>query len=590
MVELDGKGLHATLSAGAARVIGLQDHLNSINVFPVPDGDTGSNLAATLYSMTQVETIPSSAGLTMVAMADAALIGARGNSGIIFAQFLNGFREKVANLTTIGIEHFIRAVEHAALSAASAISRPRDGTILSVIRDWSGALAREGRGASSYRELFHKSIPAAEESLRRTPEQLAELKLAGVVDAGAEGFVEFLKGAREFVETGEKTTFEHIRPFVFAEEHAMVGHRGELKFRFCTEALFRGGNLDPRVLRAAVAELGDSLIVAGGGSIVRIHIHTNDPAAVFDTLRPFGNPTEQKVDDMAAQLATLSAANRGIAIVTDSTCDLPRELLDRYRIHVVPMTLSIGEAEYLDRVTLMTDRFFELAESSPVFPRTSQPSIGAFQRTYSFLSSYYDSIIAIHLSSRLSGTCESSTREAAKFTGKRISVIDSRNLSGSLGLIVLRAARAVERGASHESIVAEVEAAVSKARIFVGVRTLKYMVRGGRVSPLKGFVARLLNLKPIVSLDSEGASELHGRSFSVRANRIKIAGMVKAMRAQGPLWGYAVVHGSAPEAAREFAALLERELGEPPLYIMPISPAIGLSAGRGSVAAVAMLR
>jgi uncharacterized protein len=588
MVELDGTGLHAVFSAGAERVIGLQDHLNRINVFPVPDGDTGSNLAATLYSMAQVDAFSLSAGLTMSAMADAALVGARGNSGIIFAQFLNGFREKVASLATIRMEQFIRGVEHAAKRAAAAISRPRDGTILSVIRDWSGALGREGPRSGSYRELFHNTLPAAEESLRRTPELLEELRAAGVVDAGAMGFVEFLRGAREFIETGVERPIERLSSVAFSAEHAEVEHREGLSYRYCTEALVRGEDLDPEAMRTAIADMGDSVIAAGGGRAARIHVHTNDPAGVFDRLRPFGNPTQQKVDDMLAQIDAMRAADRRIAIVTDSTCDLPAELLDRYRVHVVPMTLSFGEAEYLDRVTLTTDRFFDLAESSPVFPKSSQPSTASFQRTYSLLSSHYESIIAIHLSSRLSGAWESSAREAARLAGTKITVVDSRTLSGSLGLLVLRAAQAVERGRSHEEVVAEIEASIPKSKIFVSVRTLKYMIRGGRVSPLKGFAAKALNLKPIVSIDDEGSSVLYGHAFSLRANEAKIAGMLKAMRAEGPLRAYAVVHGSAPEAARHFAALLERELGMPPLYIMPISPVIGLNAGKGSIAAVAM--
>jgi uncharacterized protein len=588
MVELDGKRLHATLAAGAARVIGAQDHLNRINVFPVPDGDTGSNLAATLYSMAQADTVPLNAGLTMGAMADAALLGARGNSGIIFAQFLDGFREKVSSLATISMAHFIHAVEHASRSASSAISKPRDGTILSVIRDWAVALKAAGPRAVNYRELLNNSIPAAEESLRRTPDQLEVLKRAGVVDAGGQGFVEFLKGAREFIETGKEAPFDGLPSLALGEEHAAAGDSGELAWRYCTEALVMGEGLDPVAMRAAIADLGDSVIAAGSGRLVRIHVHANDPAAVFDRLRPFGNPTQQKVDDMRAQVDAARRADRRVAILTDSTCDLPPELLERYHIHVVPLIVSFGEAEYIDRVTLTTDRFFELAELSPIFPRTSQPSGAAFQRAYSLLSGHCGSIIAIHVSSRLSGTFEGSRREAARLAGKKIDVIDSRNLSGSLGLIVLRAAQAAERGLSHEEVVAEVEASIAKAKIFVSVRTLKYMVRGGRVSPLKGLIARALNLKPIVSLDADGASRLFGQAFSVRANERKILDMVRAMREEGPLRAYAVVHGSAPAAAAGFAARLEAELGMPPEYVMPISPVIGLNAGKGSVAVVAM--
>jgi len=587
MVELDANKMYGAFAAGAVMVIDKQEHLNRINVFPVPDGDTGTNLAATLFSMTQASADPASAGLTISAMADAALLGARGNSGIIFAQFLAGFCEKVRHVKTITIEHFIQAMEHAAESAAAAMSKPCDGTMLSVIRDWAAALRREATKAASFIDLFHKTIPAAEESLRKTPEQLDVLKKAGVVDAGALGFVEFIKGAGDFIASGKQASLDRVQTLSFAAEHA-ASTELNVNFRYCTETMLRGSALDPAAIRLALRDHGDNLIVAGGGSLARVHIHTNDPARVIDMLRAFGNPIQQKVDDMKAQMEILGARERRIALLTDSTCDLPRELMDRYKIQAVPIVVSFGEAEYLDRVTLTTERFFELAEGSPVFPKTSQPPGAAFQRAFSFLSSYYDSVVAIHLSSRLSGTYETSLREAAKFPGKKITVIDSRHLSGSLGLIVLRAARAIEQGLSHEEVVAEVMASRHKSEIFVGVPTLKYMVRGGRVSPLKGIAARLLNLKPIVSMDKEGRSVLYGKAFSLNANKKRIVRMVKDMEALGPLSDFAVVHGSAPEAARALAGELELALGKPATYVMSISPVVGLNAGPGTVAAVAI--
>jgi len=280
-----------------------------------------------------------------------------------------------------------------------------------------------------------------------------------------------------------------------------------------------------------------------------------------------------------------------IAIVTDSTCDLPRELIDRYQIQVVPLHLIFGEREYLDKLTIDSEQFFDLVDSVPIsdFPTSSQPSAGLFNRTFSYLSTYYDSIIAIHLAGALSGTVSSGSRAAEALDEKKqISVLDSRQISGSLGLLVLRAAEAVAAGKSHDEVVSEVESSAGKAQLLVGVHTLEYFIRGGRVKPVAGAIGKLLNLKPIITLDAEGNAINIGKAFSERRNAAKIVKMVERRNAESPLRSYAVVHGQNPDGARDLAARLEQSLGFPPLYIEEISPVLALHAGRGTVAVVSM--
>ncbi|HEY6052334.1 MAG TPA: DegV family protein, partial [Gaiellaceae bacterium] len=208
---------------------------------------------------------------------------------------------------------------------------------------------------------------------------------------------------------------------------------------------------------------------------------------------------------------------------------------------------------------------------------------------FAYLSTYYEGIVAIHTSGQLSGTAASSARAAATLPGaERISVVDSRHLSASLGLIVLRAAEAVAAGASREEVVRELETYARKAEILVSVRTLRYMVRGGRVKPVAGLLGKVLNLKPIVSLDADGRSILYGRAFSVRRNVEKIVEMVARRHAESPLRCYAVVHGHDPAAADHLSARLEQALGFPPLYVEEISAVVALNAGRGAVAVATM--
>ncbi len=589
---LDGHQLFEALLSGLHRVQRRQDYLNKINVYPVPDGDTGTNIAATLSYALESAQVSDSAGETMSSIADAALVGARGNSGIIFAQFLSGLSEALRDAQSVAKERFVHAAENARLRAYEAVTRPKEGTILTVMRVWAEALHREADSAQSIAELLRKAGPALGEALEKTRDMLPQLKAAGVVDAGASGFVEFIAGAERFISGKVKAPFLARR---LGSHKLSLGGKidlhesGEIRLRYCTEALIAGKAIDREALRLSLTPFGDSLIVAGSGEQVRIHIHTDQPAQVFASLISAGRVVQQKVDDMLLQYEVAHRRKYPIAIVTDSVCDLPRELIDRYQIQVVPLHLLFGETEYLDKLTIDTEQFLALAESSSEFPTSSQPSGALFNRIFSYLSTYYDSIIAIHVAGALSGTVNSSTRAAAALGGKKkISVIDSRGVSASVGLVVLRAAEAVAEGKSHDEIVRELDDYVRKCQILVSVRTLEFLIRGGRVKPVAGALGKLLNLKPIISLDAEGKAINIGKAFSVRQNVAKIVKMVERRHAESPLRCYAIVHGSNLEGARDIAAKLEHALGSPPLYIEEISPVLALHAGRGAIAVITM--
>ena len=589
---LDGHQLFEALLAGLHMVQRKQDYLNKINVYPVPDGDTGTNITATLSYALETAEVTDSAGETMSSIADAALVGARGNSGIIFAQFLSGLSEAMRDAQNVAKEHFVHAAENARLRAYEAVTRPKEGTMLTVMRAWAEALHHEADSAQSIAELLRKAGPALADSLEKTRDMLPQLKAAGVVDAGASGFVEFIAGAERFINGKVKAPFLARR---MGSHKLSLGDKielhesGEVRFRYCTEALIAGQAIDREVLRSSLEPFGDSLIIAGTGEQVRIHIHSDQPAQVFASLTSTGRVVQQKVDDMLLQYEVAHRRKYPIAIVTDSTCDLPRELIDQYQIQVVPLHIIAGENEYLDKLTIDSEEFFDLADRSPQFPTSSQPSIGLFTRIFSYLSTYYDSIIAIHVGGGISGTVSTGAQAAKSLDGaKQISVIDSRHISGSLGLIVLRAAEAVAAGKSHDEVVSEVESYIRKAQLLVSVHTLEYFVKGGRIKPKAGALGKLLNLKPIISVDAEGNPIRFGKAFSERRNVAKIVRMVARRHAESPLRCYAVVHGHDLEAGKYLAVKLEKELGFPPLFIEEIAPVLALHAGRGTTAVVSM--
>ena len=585
-MELDSVSLYNAFVAGGNEIIKKREAINIINVFPVADGDTGTNLAMTMSSVIDNSGPMNTAGQTMQSMADAALTGARGNSGMIFAQFFAGLSETIQETKTLSSEVFTIAAKNAERRAREAVVAPVEGTILTVIKDWV-RLLEENMHLKDFGLIFQRTLKGTRQSLDNTPNLLPVLKREQVVDAGAEGFFRFISGVTKYLVSEAQILAPNVAP-VTVDLHASV-HGGEYPvFRYCVEVLIKGSGIDLGLLREELASLGDSGIAAGGLEKARIHVHTDNPSLVLSTLSSHGIVQEHKVDDMLREYEVSHARKFPIALVTDSICDLPRNLVDKYQIHVIPMNIVIGDEQYLDGVTISNALIYDRMEAKGPYPSTAQPAPATFRKLYSFLSTYYESVIAIHVSGKLSGTVGVSSKEAGKVRGKRISVIDSLNDSGSQALIVLRAAELIAEGKSHDDIVSEIGLSISKARIFVSVPSLKYMVKGGRVSPLKGAVARLLNLKPIVSLDAEGGALLHGQAFSRRRNLRRILDLVSDFIGVGAIRHYAVVHAGNLDGARNFGDMLEAKTGRKPLFIQEISPIIALNAGKDTIAVAIM--
>ena len=585
---LSGDRLYYAVLAGGDAVIRDRAYLNKINVFPVPDADTGTNLASTMRAIAERARASRSPKKTLDSIADAAITGARGNSGIIFAQFLYGLAQEVRHDLRLSTKAFGESARRAVGYARSAIAHPVEGTMITLIHDWAEAVYRERQARSDFAELMAHSLEAARASLKETTHKLAALRKAGVVDAGAKGFVDFLEGVVHFIRRGDIKRLVSERADAAEAPLVVPAHRCDVRQRYCAEALLVGSGLDVDAIRRAVAAAGESAIVAGSPAKVRIHVHTDAPAGLFFRLKDFGAIAEIKADDMLRQYEASHAPKAKIALVTDSACDLPAAFLDDHQVHVLPFQLAFGDTLFLDKVTITPGQFYDLLRTSRRHPQSAQPSPAAVRNLFSFLTSHYESVLAVTISSGLSGVYSLCLQAAEALPGARISVIDSRHLSLSEGLVVKRVAEAIRAGRAHDEIVRDAPGWVAKTRIFVDIATLKYMVRGGRVSPLKGLVAGMLNLKPIVSLDADGKAEIEGKSFSRRANMKKILGRVGAAASAGKVRGYAIVHAGVPERAARYAAELTPIIGAPPDYVMDVSPVVGAHNGIGVVGVALM--
>jgi len=511
------------------------------------------------------------------------LTGARGNSGIIFAQFLYGFGNEIKTGQTMDIKSFAESMRNAVNYAYEAIANPVEGTILTVIKDWAEYLYALKDIIDDFIKLLIQAYERAQQSLAATTAMLPVLARSHVVDAGAKGFVVFLEGILDFFTKGGEKPVSIPEQATENENDDIVTH-DEITFRYCTEAMINAENLDKSKIRNTIKVCGDSLVVAGSPKKMRIHIHTDFPAELFSYLRRFGNITYQKVDDMVMQHEILNNRKSGIAILTDSSCDLPKEVLDRLQIHMVPMSIHFGETFYLDRYTIQPEQFYSLLAKSEQNPTSAQPSIRDFQNKYEYLCSHYSSVIALNLSKALSGTYNSSCQAAKEIsdrTGKRIDVIDSGTITGALGLIILRLAEAIEKGAMHEELLPEIRKWIKKTQVRITVTTLKYIIRSGRVSAFKSFIARSLDLKPVILINEEGHTVLSSKSFTEKASMKKVIRNIQQITQKNKLWGYAITHANNARTAEWFAVRMEQVTGQKPAFIAPASPALGANAGPG---------
>jgi DegV family protein with EDD domain len=584
---INGKHLYYSFLAGGNSVLQNQKELNRINVFPVSDKDTGTNLASTIRSVIDNLKPHKSYKTTIDNIAEAALIGARGNSGVIFAQFFYGLSQETHKKSFINLSEFARSVKDSIPYIYQAVSNPVEGTILTVIKDWSSYLNHQKDIIHDFKLVLNNSVEVLEKSLWETTTKLKELNKHGFVDAGAKGFVVFIKGIIDFINNRNVKNLSQNQNHDLSIVHSEEIVDGDIPYRYCTEAIIKNLSIAKEELKSELNKNGDSVVVAGSEKLSRIHIHTNHPSKLFYKLKDIGTITYQKVDDMIRQQEVSTKRKWKIAVLTDSTCDLSQELLDYYQINMVPINLNFGDSHYLDKVTIQPEQFYSLLESSEEFPKTSQINEHSFMGVYSHLASHYDAIIALHLTSQFSGTYLSSKKAADRISkefNKPVYVFDSRNLSGALGLLVLKTSQAIEEGKSYEEIIKSLEKWRENAKIFVSVKDLKYMIKGGRVSKPKGFIANALGLNPVISMDEDGKSLLFGKTFSQNSSLNKIFKHIAKLKKTKSIWNYIILHAHNQEGAIEVEAKMIEIVQKKPISVVDISPVIGMHAGNGAVA------
>jgi DegV family protein with EDD domain len=568
---LDGPRLRRTLVAACEYAQRQRAELNRINVFPVPDGDTGTNLALTVRAIADHLRPNQDQSVATVAReaAQAAVLGARGNCGMMLSHFLLGFADDLRDRVRITTHEFGEALRAGVRNLHQALEKPVEGTILTVMRDTAEAASADQR---DFAPLVQHLVDRARVSLARTPELLPVLRNAGVVDAGAKGFVSLLEGVLLFMHGDPVVASPEADIEIDEAAAARVEFPGSSeKYRFCTEALVRGDALPTQAdVRAYLRDHGDSLIVIRSGSMLKIHVHTDDPSGVFAYLRGLGKLVTHKAEDMHAQHEAVERAadqhirlaRRPVVVVTDSAADLPEEIIRAHGIQVTPLLLVDADRTYRDGIDITAEEFHRRMADAATLPTTSQAAPQDFLDTFARATEDGEAVVGVILGSSLSGTYASSVAAAGRFHGAPVHLMDSLGASLLQGLLVMKACELAELARSPEEIVRELVATRRRSGILFTVDTFDRLLASGRVGRGRALLGSVLSVKPVLALNEEGAVEPIGRAMGMTRARAVLLAELERRIPQGSRVRFGVVYVGGRDIVGPVTDALRARFGE----------------------------
>jgi DegV family protein with EDD domain len=592
-----GASLAEAIGAARAALEERSEEVNDLNVFPVADGDTGTNLLLTLRSVEAAALAGAGAAPEQLAEAlgRAALMGARGNSGMILSQLVSGAAAARGAGAADGAD-LARALRAAADAGYRGVREPVEGTMLTVAR----AMAEAAEAAVGDRDaVLTSAVTAGVRAVDLTPDQLAVLREAGVVDAGALGLVIALDGLSAAL-AGRAP----LRPPVRARPRAAGGARS--RYRYCTSFAVTGPALDLGALEGALAPLGDSLLVMGDERRARVHVHTDDPERALGLGRAAGAVEGVAIEDMRRQEAARTARlARGAAVpeadgdlggfdpdqrldaattvlVTDSACDLP---LDRRpaNLRVVAIPVSFGGESLLDGVDLDAAGFYGRLQAGGPPPTTAQPSPGQLAEALRAALADHPLAVVLHLSGGMSGTVRSARETARALAPDRALVLESESVSMQLGLLLLRVQARLERGTTAGELAAFVAAFRAAQGTAFSVETLEFLRRGGRIGRAAALTGSLLGVRPLLEVSGGEVAAARRIRGAARVLPALARFVEERTDAQRPL-RVAYAHARRPEAVPALIAAVQeaRPLARTEI-VCELGPTVGTHAGPGTL-------
>jgi fatty acid kinase/fatty acid kinase fatty acid binding subunit len=593
----------AAARGAAAAVEASRGRLNDLNVYPVPDGDTGSNLADTARELAAglEASSPDGAAAVAVAAKRAVLMGASGNSGAILSQIVGGFVDVVGSASGLDAATLARALRSASDAAYRPVQLPIEGTMLTVIRVM--AETAEAHPDDDLNALIDRVLDAAADCVTRTQTMLAVLREAGVVDAGAAGLVEFCRGAV----AGARGEQIHAPIESIVRPLSMEAvHQEESRFRYCTSFLVEGDEIERERLERQLRQLGDCLLVVGEAPMCRVHLHTDDPGAALSRAVAMGaidrvaianmhEQTRQREERLSAGPtlvaipggradadATLTAENT--AIVLDSTADVPHPEREHENWRMVPLIVRFGDEQFDDWAGIEPEELYRRLRAGGPHPRTAAPAPGAYLRMFEQLSDYAH-IVVLPVSSKVSGSLQAAQIAADDpASSGRVTVIDGRSVSIGTWMLAEGVQRLLEEGTTLDELTAWVESARDRLRIVIYVPTLEYLRRGGRISRAREISGNALGVRPILTLH-DGELGLYRRVRGGRRRALHAFERFLTEHApEGRPARVGIAHGADPAGAESLVKMVRAVRPDATIErVCEIGAVVGTHGGPGTL-------
>lgn len=568
---------NALLSA-TTNVINARTVLNEMNVFPVADSDTGNNLVFLMKSLQN--SLMKDHGDVKELLSDLALSafkGARGNSGMIFANYINGIEKNYHTRTNV-LDDLRSAFYYGVNQAYDAVLDPQEGTILSVMKDYSNAIFNKTI-------TLDEALSIANESLIKTKEIHPVLRKNQVIDAGAKGFYLFISGMTQSLL--EATVIETQVEEQLYHDDLSENLTSKPEFKYCFEVTINK-SYSLSEINGYIKTLGDSIVVASSGDSTKIHIHTDYPSLVINKVQELGEVTNLKVENMNEQYYGSSNKN-DIAIVTDSIADLPQSVIDsNTNVYVLTLSILVNDLEHYDKVTITNEEVIGLANNPAYSVSSSMVNEYQVSELITRLEENYKSVLFISVASKLSGTYQLINNTLRKYKGSlNAYVVDSLQNSVAQGLLVEYAIDLINEDKDFNEIVEEIEKAKRRTSIYVLVSDLNPMIKSGRVPSKLGNFLKKIKLLPIITLSETGEGKLINFAFSKRQVQNKI--LKKALSKSVAIEKLAIGYTTTPDNSRVWEKyLIDKNLKVD--YVVKTSSIIALSAGDNASCIAFMLK
>jgi DegV family protein with EDD domain len=480
------------VAAGYERIVAWADILDRINVYPVPDGDTGRNLVITLGACRN-------ANGDIRSLISELLLSARGNSGNIAAAFLSGL------LTCNELPSLYASVTAGRLLAYRAVPNPQQGTMISLFDTLSASLKKTPPESTGI--WVDPVIHDMEETVRNTKHQLPELREAGVVDAGALGMLVFLDPFLNIL------AGRPVRPSFFTDDlkdsFNVSATWQETKYQgYCFDVLLKVEQEEQEAIKH-VMDVGESVVAMPDGERLKVHLHAGDREKVRQDLTAIGAILSWAEDDLAEQTARFKEfrKKRAIHIMTDAAGSLTRDLAQNLQITLLNSYIAVGNRFFPETYMDPSQLFTAMKAGAKV--STSQPCILERHECYHNVMKFYDRVLYLCVGSFYTGNYEVAVKwKAQNDPENRMTIIDTGVASGKLGLIARAAA---ERSLSTEDsseVIAFARRAIEKVQEYIFLDTLQFLAAGGRMSKTGAFFGDVLHIKPIISPYPDGARKI----------------------------------------------------------------------------------